>query len=65
MPDSFEFFRLFIHPWMAQVQMNLNMSLDFGLVTHPLLAQLAHIHTQPLALCATLLYHSLQDQVEV
>ena len=50
---------------MAQVQMNLGMSLDFGLVTHPLLAQLAHIDTQPLALCATLLYHSLQDQVEV
>ena len=49
---------------MAQVQMNLDMSLDFGLVTHPLLAQLAHIDTQPLAL-ATLLYHSLQDQVEV
>ena len=50
---------------MAQVQMNLNMSHDFGLVTHPLLAQLAHIDTQPLVLCATLLYHSLQDQVEV
>ena len=49
---------------MAQVQMNLGMSLDFGLVTHPLLAQLAHIHTRPLAL-ATLLYHSLQNQVEV
>ena len=49
---------------MTQVQMNLGMSLDFGLVTHPLLAQLAHIHTQPLAL-ATLLYHSFQDQVEV
>ena len=49
---------------MAQVQMNLGMSLDFGLVTHPLLAQLAHIDTQPLAL-AILLYHSLQDQVEV
>lgn len=49
---------------MAQVQVNLGMSLDFGLVTHPLLAQLAHIHTRPRAL-ATLLYHSLQDQVEV
>ena len=49
---------------MAQVQMNLGMSLDFGFVTHPLLAQLAHIHTHPLAL-ATPLYHSLQDQVEV
>ena len=49
---------------MAQVQVNLGMPLDFGLVTHPLLAQLAYIHTQPLAL-ATLLYHSLQDQVEV
>ena len=49
---------------MAQVQMNLGMSLDFGLVTHSLLAQLAHIDTQPLAL-TTLLYHSLQDQVEV
>ena len=50
---------------MAQVQMNLGMSLDFGLVTHPLLAQLAYIDTQPLALCTKLLYHSLQDQVEV
>ena len=49
---------------MAQVQMNLGMSLDFGLVTHPLLAQLAHIHTQPLA-HAILLYQSLQNQVEV
>ena len=45
---------------MAQVQMNLDMSLDFGLVTHPLLAQLAHIDTRPLAL-AILLYHSLQN----
>ena len=49
---------------MAQVQMNLDMSLDFGLVTHPLLAQLAHIDNRPLAL-AILLNHSLQDQVEV
>ena len=49
---------------MAQVQVNLGMPLNFGLVTHSLLAQLAHLHTQPLAL-ATLLYHSLQDQVEV
>ena len=50
---------------MAQVQVNLGMPLDFGLVTHPLLAQLAHIHTRPLPLCTKLLYHSLQDQVEV
>ena len=49
---------------MAQVQMNLGMSLDFGPVTHPLLAQLAHIDTRSLAL-AILLYHSLQNQVEV
>ena len=50
---------------MVEIQVDFCVSFDLGSVWHLLFTHLAHIHTRTPLLCATPLYHRLQNHVEV